>query len=87
MAEITACPKDFDLERIQPILVASDTSQAILSAECIPEQSKKERIGSLLPLGFRDILGYVPLEFPTKYMSSWAVIGPQGVLALFWMNP
>jgi len=56
MAEVTACPKQFDVERLQPILVAGDTSQAVLSAECIPEQSKKEPIGSLFPLSFRDLL-------------------------------
>ena len=56
MAEVTACPKDFDLERLQPILVAGDTFQAILSAEYIPEQFKKVPIGILYRLGFQDIL-------------------------------
>ncbi len=56
MAEVTECPKDFDLERLQPILVAGDTLQAVLSAECIPEQSKKEPIGSVYRLGLSDIL-------------------------------
>jgi hypothetical protein len=42
MSEVTACPEHFDLERLQPILVAGDTFQAVLSAECIPEQSKKD---------------------------------------------
>ena len=86
MAEVTECPKDFDLERLQPILVAGDTSQAILSAECIPEQSRKEPIGCVYRLGLCDILKWVPLEFPTRGMSSWTEIGLQGALVLFWMN-
>jgi len=56
MAEVKACPQNFDLERLQPILVAGDTFQAVLSAECIPEQYKRAPIGSLFPIGFRDIL-------------------------------
>ena len=56
MADVTVCPKDFDLERLQPILVAGDTFQSILSAEYIPEQLKKEPIGLLYRLGFQDIL-------------------------------
>ena len=87
MVEVTACPKNFDLERLQPILIASDAFQTILSAECIPEQSKKEPIGSIDHLGLSDLLKWVPLEFSMKSMSSWAIIGPQRVLGLFWMNP
>ena len=86
MAEVTACTKDFNLKRLQPILVAGDTFQAILNAECIPEQSKKEPIGSLYRLGVSDLLKWVPFEFPLKSISSWTVIGPQIVLVLFWMN-
>ena len=56
MAEVPERPKDFDLERLQPILVAGDTLQAILSMECIPGQSKKEPIGSVYRLGLSDIL-------------------------------
>ena len=59
MSEVTACPKDFDLERLQPILVAGDTFQGILSAEYIPEQFKKVPIGILYRLGFQDILKLV----------------------------
>ena len=66
MADVKECPEDFDLERLQPILVAGDTSQAILSAECIPEQSRKEPIGSVYRLGLSDVLIWVSLEFPTK---------------------
>ena len=86
MAEVAACPKDFALERLQPILVAGDAFQAILSAECIPEQSKKEPIGPLFRIGFSDLLKWVPFEFSMEGMSSWTVIGPQRVLVLFWMN-
>jgi len=86
MAEAIACPKDFDLDRLQPTLVTGDTSQAVLSAEWIPEQCKKESIGSVYRLGFCEILKWVPLEFPIKGMSLWTVIGLQGVLVLFWMN-
>jgi hypothetical protein len=63
MAEVTACPKDFDLERLQPILVAGDTLQAVLSADCIPEQCKKEPIGPLYRAGLHHILKWVLLEF------------------------
>ena len=56
MSEVTTCPEAFELERLQPTLVASDTFQAILSAEYIPEQFKKTPIGSLYPLGFLDLL-------------------------------
>ena len=56
MAEVTECPKDFVLERLQPILVAGDTLQAVLSAECIQKQYKKEPIGSVNRLGLCDIL-------------------------------
>ena len=66
MAEVTACPKDFDLERLQPILIAGDAFQTILSAECIPEQSKKEPIGSLYYLGFSELLKWVLLEISMK---------------------
>ena len=86
MAEVTACPKDFGLERLQPILVAGDAFQAILSTECIPEQSKKEPIGSLYHLGFSELLKWVLLEISMKSMSSWTAIEPQGALVLFWMN-
>jgi len=77
MAEVTACSEDFDLERLQPILVAGDTLQAILSADCIPEQYKKEPIGSLYHVGFRDMLKWVLIEFSMKGMSSWTMIGPK----------
>jgi len=63
MAEVKACPQNFELERLQPILVAGDTFQAILSAECIPEQQDKAPIGSLFTLGFRDILKWVPFGY------------------------
>ena len=86
MAEVATCPEDFALERLQPILVAGDAFQAILSADCIPEQSKKEPIGSPYRLGFSELLKWVPLEFSMKSMSSWTVIGPQRVLVLFWMT-
>ena len=58
MSEVTTCPERFELEleRLQPTLVASDTSQAILSAEYIPEQFKKTPIGSLYFLRFLDLL-------------------------------
>ena len=62
MGEVKGCPENFDPERLQPILVAGDTFQAILSAEYIPGQFKKEPIGSLFNLGFRDILTCVPFE-------------------------
>ena len=83
MADVKECPEDFDLERLQPILVAGDTSQAILSAECIPEQSRKEPIGSVYRLGLCDVLKWVSLEFPKKGMSSSTAIGPQGALVSF----
>ena len=70
MAEVAACPKDFDLERLQPTLVAGDAFQAILSAECIPEQSKKKPIGSLYRIGFSELLKWVPLEFSMSSTSS-----------------
>ena len=63
MAEVKACPENFDLERLQPILVAGDMFKAVLSAECIPEQYKKTPIGSLFTLGFRDVLKWVPFEY------------------------
>ena len=56
MAKVTECPKGFDLERLQPILVAGDILQAVLSAECIPRQYKKETIGPVNRLGLCDIL-------------------------------
>ena len=62
MAEVKACPENFDPERLQPILVTGDTFQAVLSAEYIPGQFKKEPIGSLYNLGFRDLLKWVPLN-------------------------
>jgi len=77
MAEVTACPKDFGLERLQPILVAGDKLQAILSANCIPEQCKKEPIDSLYHLSFREMLKWVPIEFSMKAMRSWTIIGPK----------
>ena len=69
MAEVAVCPKDFDLERLQPRLIAGNAIQAVLSTECIPEQFKKEPIGSVYRLGFHDILTWVPLEFSMKGMS------------------
>ena len=63
MAEVKICPRNFDLERLQPILVAGDTFQAVLSADCIPEQYKRVPIGSLSSLGFYDILKWVPFEY------------------------
>ena len=63
MAGVIACPKDFDLERLQPTLVVGDTFQAVLSAEWIPEQCKKEPIGSVYRRGIREILMWVQLEF------------------------
>jgi len=68
MAEVATCRKDFDLERLQPRLIAGNALQAIL--ECIPEQFKKEPIGSVHRLAFHDILKWVPLEFSMKSMSS-----------------
>ena len=56
MAKVIECPKDFDLERLQPILVAGDILQAVLSAECIPRKYKKETIGPVNRLGLCDIL-------------------------------
>ena len=56
MSEVTICPERFELGRLQPTLVASDTFQAILSAEYIPEQFKKTPIGPLYLLSFRDLL-------------------------------
>jgi len=69
MAEVTECPQRFELERLQPILVAGDASQVILSAEYIPGQSKKTPIGCLYPLGFRDILKYVQLEYQRRVIE------------------
>lgn len=63
MAEVTTCPENFDLERLQPMFVAGGTLQAILSAEWIPEQSKKAPIGFLYFLGFGDILKWVSLKY------------------------
>jgi len=87
MAEAIACPKDFGLDRLQPTVVTGDTFQAVLSAEWIPEQFKKEPIGSVYHLGFCEILKWVPFEFLIKGIRSWTVMGLQGVLVLFWMNP
>ncbi len=56
MAEVTECPKDFDLKRLQPILVAGDALQAVLSAECIPKRFKTVPIGSVHRLDLCDIL-------------------------------
>ena len=56
MAEVTACPEPFELEQLQPTLVAGDTFQAILSAEYIPEQFKKTPISPHYHFGFRDLL-------------------------------
>jgi hypothetical protein len=56
MAEVTACPENFDRERLQPILIAGDKFQAVLSAEYIPRKFKKVPIGSLRYLAFCDIL-------------------------------
>jgi hypothetical protein len=56
MAEVTACPERFELERLQPTLIAGDTIQAVLSAEYNPGQSKRTPINSLYRLGFCDIL-------------------------------
>jgi len=56
MAQVTACPEGFELEQLQPILIAGDTFQAILSANYIQRQSKRTPIGSLYGLGFVDIL-------------------------------
>ena len=56
MAEVTAGPERFGLERLQPTLVAGDTFQAILCAEHIPEQFKKTPISPCYLLGFRDLL-------------------------------
>ena len=63
MAEVTTCPENFDLERLQPIFVAGDTSQTVLSAKCIPEQSKKTPIGLVYYLGFGDVLKWVLLKY------------------------
>jgi len=62
MAEVTARPEGFELERLQPTLITSDTFQAILSAEYIPGQPKRTPINTLYLLGFCDIL-------------KWAFIG------------
>jgi len=56
MAEVTARPERLELERLQPTLIAGDTFQAILSAECIPGQPKRTQIKSLYHIGFCDIL-------------------------------
>ena len=56
MTEVTACPEPFELERLQPTLIAGDTFQAILSAEYIPGQSKRTPINPLYRLGLCDIL-------------------------------
>ena len=56
MSKVTTCPERVELEQLQPILVAGDTFQAILSAEYIPEQIKKTRVDVLYPLGLRDLL-------------------------------
>lgn len=76
MAEVKACPENVDPERLQPTLVAGDTFQAVLSAEYIPGQSKKEPIGSLYNIGFRDILTWVLFEYAQRGTISWTVIGP-----------
>ena len=87
MAKVAISPKDFDLERLQPRLIAGNAFQAVLSMECIPEHFKKKPIGSVYRHHFYDILKWVPLEFSMKSMSSWTAIGPQGALVLSWMNP
>ena len=56
MSEVTTRPEGFEREPLQPILVAGDTFQAILSAEYIPEQFRKTTIGLLYPLGLCDLL-------------------------------
>ena len=56
MTEVTACPERFELERLQPTLIAGDTFQAILSAEYIQGQSKRTPFKPLYHLGFCDIL-------------------------------
>ena len=56
MSEVATCPERFEREPLQPILVAGDTFQAILSAEYIQEQFKKTTIDPLYPLGLRDLL-------------------------------
>ena len=56
MSEVTAHPERFEREPLQPILVAGDTFQAILSAEYIPEQFKKTTIDLLCHLAFCDLL-------------------------------
>ena len=69
MAEVAVCPKGFDPERLQPRLIAGNALQAVLSTECIPEQFKKEPIGSVYRHRFHDILKWVPLEFSLESMS------------------
>ena len=56
MSEVTTCPERYGREPLQPILVAGDTFQAILSTEYIPEQFRKTKIGLLYPLGLCDLL-------------------------------
>jgi len=56
MAEVTAHPERLELARLQPTLIAGDTFQAILSAECILGQPKRTQIKSLYHIGFCDIL-------------------------------
>ena len=63
MSEINAlppsCPESFDIERLQPKVIVGDMSQAIMSSEYIPEESKRKAIGELRYLAFCDILKYV----------------------------
>ena len=56
MSEVTTCSERLERERLQPTLVAGDTSQAILSAEYIPERYKKTGIDLLHHVAFCDLL-------------------------------
>ena len=56
MSEVTTCSERLERERLQPTLVTGDTSQAILSAEYIPERYKKTGIDLLHHVAFCDLL-------------------------------
>ena len=71
MSEISAlppsCPEDFDMERLQPKVIVGDMSQAIMSSEYIPENSRRRAIGELRPLAFNEILKYVMPDTSHKF--------------------
>jgi len=54
-----SCPETFDMEHLQPKVIIGDMSQALMSAEYIPEKAKRQPIGELRFLTFCDILKYV----------------------------